>query len=74
MLVTKKTYDSKISNIKDKMLNITGLATITALTAVENKITCINNAFSKMKNNNLYINLTHYNKLTRYKLDAKIKK
>ena len=56
------------------MLNITGLATITALTAVENKITCINNAFSKMKNNNLYINLTHYNKLTRYKLDAKIKK
>ena len=56
------------------MLNITGLATITALTAVENKITCINNAFSKMKNNNLYINLTHYNKLTRYILDAKKKK
>ena len=31
------------------MLNITGLATITALTAVENKITCINNALVKWK-------------------------
>ena len=37
-LLKKTDYNTKISGIGDKIPSISGLATITALTAVENKI------------------------------------
>ena len=36
--VSKRDYNAKIKDIEDKMPCITGLATTTALTAVQNKI------------------------------------
>ena len=43
----KTDYDSKISDIESEIPNITGLATSTAFTAVENKIPNISNLVRK---------------------------
>ena len=42
-LVKKTDYNAKIAEIKDKIPDISNLATIVALTTVENKIPDINN-------------------------------
>ena len=38
ILATNKTYNAKINEVKNKIPNITNLATTTVLTAVENKV------------------------------------
>ena len=48
----KKTdYNSKISEIEGEIPNITGLATTSALTAIENKIPSVTNLVKKIDNN-----------------------
>ena len=46
-LVKKSDYNTKISEIESKIPSISGLATTSALTAVENKIPSINNLVKK---------------------------
>ena len=46
-LVKKTDYNTKISEIENKIPNISGLATKTALTAVENKIPSITGLVKK---------------------------
>ena len=46
-LVKKTDYNIKITEIEDKIPDISGLATKTALTTVENKIPSINNVAIK---------------------------
>ena len=59
----KTDYDSKISDIEGEIPNITGLATSTAFTAVENKIPNISNlvrkanSVAKLKTRLIIINL-----------------
>ena len=59
----KTDYDSKISDIEGEIPNITGLATSTAFTAVENKIPNISNlvrkanSVTKLKTRLIIINL-----------------
>ena len=47
ILLKKLDYNSKISEIENKILSISGLATASALTAVENKIPNISNLVRK---------------------------
>ena len=47
VLVKKTDYNSKITEIEDKIPDISGLATKTASTAVENKIPSISNLATK---------------------------
>ena len=46
-LVKKRGYNTKITEIEDKIPDISGLATKTALTKVENRIPSINNSATK---------------------------
>ena len=45
--VNKTDYDAKNKDIEDKIPSVTNLATTTTVTAVENKITYINNLVKK---------------------------
>ena len=47
MHLLKKHYSSKITEIENKIPNITGLATNSALTAVENQIPNVSNLVKK---------------------------
>ena len=46
-LLKKTDYNTKITKIESRTPSISGLATITALTAVENKISDVSNQFKK---------------------------
>ena len=46
-LVEKTDYNAKITELESKILGISGLATTIALTAVENKISGVNNLIKK---------------------------
>ena len=49
-LLKKKTdYNTKVTKIESRTPSISGLATITALTSVENKISDVSNQFKKKK-------------------------
>ena len=48
-LLKKTDYNTKITKIESRTPSISGLATITALTAVENKISDVSNQFKKKK-------------------------
>ena len=87
-LVKKSDYNSKISKIKTKISNITGLATTSALTAVENKIpdvsslvkkTDYNTKISELEkkltdhNHDKYITTPEFNKLTGQNFAARLK-
>ena len=73
-LLKKTDHDNKISDFEDKISSITGLATTTALTAVKNAKSDIDEIYSKINSNNLYITLNDYNKFTKDIFDAKTKK
>ena len=47
VLLKKKNFDSNITEVKGKILNISGLATNSSLTAVENKIPDITSLITK---------------------------
>ena len=49
LMDSKTDYNSKISEIKSKIPDISGLATISALTAVKNKIRDISNLVKKSR-------------------------
>ena len=51
-LLKKTDYNIKITKIESRTPSISGLATITALTAIENKISDVSNQFKKKKKNN----------------------
>ena len=79
-LVTKTDYD-KITDIEDKTLTITGLATTATLNAVKNEISNISNTVRKTDYDaetpdidGKYFTMSDYNKFTNDILDAKIKK
>ena len=67
---------------KGKYLAVTGLAAATALTAIENEIPDVSNLVKKKKDydakildiESKYFTTADYNKRTRQKLDAKMKK
>ena len=67
---------------KGKYLAVTGLAAATALTAIENEIPDVSNLVKKKKDydakildiESKYFTTADYSKLTRQKLDAKMKK
>ena len=77
-LVKKKYYNAEISEIKNKKIpNITGLATTSTLSAVENKITDVSNLVrktdydtkiseieKKVTDHDQYITTPEFNKLT----------
>ena len=46
-LVKKSNYNAKVSEIKGKIPSISGLATSSALTAIENKIPSVSNLVEK---------------------------
>ena len=46
-LLKKTDYNTKITKIESRTPSISGLATITALTAIENKISDVSNQFKK---------------------------
>ena len=46
-LVKKSDYDAKISELETKIPSISGLATTSALTAIENKIPSVSNLLKK---------------------------
>ena len=81
-LVKKTDYNAKTTETENKIPRIAGLATIAALTAVENKIP--NNVSNLVKKTdydakildieNIYITTADYNKFTSQTLDAKINK
>ena len=48
-LLKKTDYNIKITKIESRTPSISGLATITALTAIENKISDVSNQFKKKK-------------------------
>ena len=51
-LLKKTDYNTKITKIESRTPSISGSATITALTTVENKITDVSNQFKKKKKKN----------------------
>ena len=64
---TKSTLDVKINEVKGEIPNITNLATITALTAVENEIPSVT-SFVKKTDHNTKIN-KNKNKITDHNHD-----
>ena len=78
--VVKKTdYNTKITELENKVLNISNLATKIALTSIENKIPSVNNLVNKTDyntkvkeienklnnhNHDKYIDTSKFNKLT----------
>ena len=82
-LLKKTDYNTKITKIESRTPSISGLATITALTAVENKISDVSNKFKKKKKTDYdakisdieskYITTADYNKFTKNIVDNNIK-
>ena len=82
-LLKKTDYNTKITKIESRTPSISGLATITALTAVENKISDVSNQFKKKKKTDYdakisdieskYITTADYNKFTKNIVDNNIK-
>ena len=80
-LVRKTDYDNKITDIEDKTLTITGLATAATLNAVKNEIPNVSDIVKKTDYDaeipdidGKYFTTSNYNKSTNDILDAKIKK
>ena len=86
-LVKKSDYNTKISEIEGKIPSISGLATISALTAVENKIPSFSNLVKKTDYNakisetekkltdhkhDKYITTPEFNKLTAENFSARL--
>ena len=86
-LVKKTDYNSNISEIDGKVPNITGLATNSALAAVENKIPDVSNLVEKTDyntqisetenktsdhDNDEYITISEFNNLTTYNFKARL--
>ena len=87
VLVKKTDYNSKITEIEGKISSISGLATNSALTAVENKIPDIGNLVKKTDystkineiekkatdyDHDKYITTSEFNKLTAENFDARL--
>ena len=49
VLLKKTSYNTKITELENKIPDISNLATKTALTAIENKITSVSNLVKKNK-------------------------
>ena len=80
-LLKKTDYNAKINEIEGKIPSISGLATTTALTAVENKIPDVSNFVKKkvydaeiLDIKSKYFTTDDCNRFTSEKLDLKIKK
>ena len=86
-LVKKADYDAKVSEIGSKIRSISGLATTSALTAVENKIPSVSNLVKKTDydtkisdieekytddNHDKYITTPEFNKLTAENFAARL--
>ena len=52
----------KIEDVGKYLPHVSGLATDSALTAVENKIPIVNGIYEKIKSENIYISFADYNK------------
>ena len=79
-LVKKTDYNANITEIEGKISSVSGLATTTALTAVENKIPDVNNLVKKTDYDAEILDIkskcfrtADYNRFTNGKLDLKIK-
>ena len=88
-VVKKDVYNAKIKNIEDKIPDITNLATVAALTAVEDKIPNVSNLVKKTEYNtkisdienkittdhdhDKYITTQEFNKLTSENFTARLK-
>ena len=85
--VQKSDYNAKVSEIEDKIPSISGLVTISALTAVENKIPSVSNLVKKTDydtkiselekkltdlNHDKYITTPEFNKLTAENFAARL--
>ena len=73
-------YNAKITEVEGKILSISGLATTTALTAVENEIPDISDLVKKadydaeiLDIKSKYFTTADYNRFRKEKLDLKIK-
>ena len=88
MVLLKKTkYNTKITELENKIPDISNLATKTVLTAIENKISSVSNLVKKTDyntkiteienklnnhNHDKYIDISEFNKLTSDVFNAKL--
>ena len=68
-LVKKRDLNAKVTEVKSKIPNITGLATNSALTAVENKILDVS---SLVKIHDQYVTTSKFNILTTKTFNARL--